>query len=364
LPEIATSTWFPPKVNFAGLYYVRQVRIVAWSYLTSAIFHIALFFTLWIVGLFGTKGGMIVRAFPAAPPGAVTPYEKKKTDEEKISKFFRVDFISTLDSRRVKWVEPKEEPPPPPEPKEPEEPKAEPTLPAPPPEEQAPPVYIRPGIKTTSAKDESAKYIVFPDIELTDVFGQPFSAWRLFGPFEQGGRTAVIVFCDVSREEGYNDLTLWADMWVKFLGIRGLGELPHVLCIGNIVDNPYVHPVEYYEQALKMVFADYREQIQYYTQSFQVTGVIDVHGEILRAVSDELGENVTDLTKPMLMLVDNWGVIRIMMWGRPVDISAEEVDQAGGIIREIWTMTDLEYTLFKGMILTMQANEKAKEGIK
>ena len=302
-----------------------------------------------------------MKAFPPAPPGEVT--YQKKPDEEKISKFFRVDFISTLDSRRVKYVEPKPEPPPPPKPVEPEKPKEEPPLPTMPTVEVKP-AYVRPGVKTTSANDPNAKYIVFPDMELTDVFGQPFSAWRLFGPFEQGGRTAVIVFCDVSREQGYNDLTLWADMWVKFLGVRGLGELPHVICIGNIVEDPYVHPVEYYEQALKMVFADYRDQIQYYTQSFQVTGVIDVHGEILRAVSDELGENVTDLTKPLIMLVDNWGVIRVMMWGRPIDITAEEIDQVGGIVREIWTMTDLEYILFKGLILKMQADEKAREGIK
>ncbi len=363
--EIPNENSVLPRVNFTKPFYRRQVRIASWSYGISIVVHGTVFFIMWYFSflLGASTGDFIVRSFPEAPPGQVL-YNKDNTNEmEKISKFFSIDFVPTLDTRRTRYVEEPTPPEPEPEPKPVEKP-PEPEPAVVEPVEEGVPEYVRPEVKTYSIDDPDANYILFPDIELTDVFGQPFRAQNLFGPFDQGGRTAVIVFCDVSREQGYNDLTLWADMWVKFLGVRGLGELPHVICIGNIIEDPYAHPIEYYETGLKLVFEDYRDQIQYYTQSFEVTGVIDVHSEILRAISDEMGENVMgDLRKPLLMLVDNWGVVRVMMWGRPVDISGEEIDKVGSIIREIWSMKDWEYALFKGLILKMQADQKQKEGL-
>jgi len=343
------------------------VRILSWSYIASGLVHGLVYLVLWLVGFFSvyTPGGFEVQTFAAAPrdQNAATQ-ERPQLEDDMTSKFFRIDFLPALDPQRVIYVPPTPEPIPEP---------PEPTPPPPEPVEVStvePEVivadadeYVRPELLAYSAYDEEKEYIRFPELELTDVFGDSFNAYNLFGDFYRGGRPAVIVFCDVSREQGYNDLTHWADMWVWFLERKGIGEPPHVICIGNIIDDPYVHPIEYYDQALKMVFADYRERVQEYTQTFAVTGVIDVHNEILRELSNELDDNLLDLRKPILMLVDNWGVIRVMMWGRPVDIEINEFDKAGSVIREMWEMKDWEYTFFRTILLARQIELRKKEGL-
>jgi hypothetical protein len=209
------------------------------------------------------------------------------------------------------------------------------------PEESAP--YEGP-VKEYHGVDEQPGFY-FPDLDFTDIYGNPVDNAYIHNPERYEG--TIIYIVDVSRPGGFQTLTDWAELWGTMLKIPGVVEPPNLISFSVAVADPYSPQARYLADSLKRKVE--REKL------FDVerpdgtivrhTHVPDAEGRIL----DKLG--IAEMDTPLVYLLDGNGGVMVRMEGRLREMGKRDVDVTLSRVQDLWGMSDLEVGIAKSALL-------------
>ncbi len=154
------------------------------------------------------------------------------------------------------------------------------------------------------------------------------------------GNYTIYLLGDISARHGEEDLLAWNYVLRRLITNPHAAYPPNVVTIASALENPYAYDDDRISEVLQQAYE--RES----TFGVQIP---DAEGEFAASLG------YYELPQPIVVFVDNYGFIRMMLIGRMIDISNENISAAMGVIADMWQWTEEERNTLP-MVVTLLIN--------